>query len=50
MRNQVQTGPHSPGEFRVRGVVRNLDVWYDAFGVKEGEDLYLPPEKRVKIW
>lgn len=50
LRNQVQTGPHSPGEFRVRGVVRNLDVWYDAFGVKEGEDLYLPPEKRVKIW
>jgi predicted metalloendopeptidase len=30
--------------------VRNIDDWYDAFGVKPGDALYLPPEKRVKVW
>lgn len=50
LRNQVLTDPHSPAKYRVNGVVRNLDAWYDAFGVKEGDSLYLPPEKRVKIW
>jgi putative endopeptidase len=50
LRNQIMSDPHSPGEFRVNGVVRNIDAWYDAFGVKEGDKLYLPPEKRVKIW
>ncbi|MCK6550147.1 M13 family metallopeptidase [Myxococcota bacterium] len=50
MRNQVMTGPHSPPEFRVNGVVRNMDAWYEAFGVKEGDKLYLAPDKRVKIW
>jgi predicted metalloendopeptidase len=44
------TGPHSPAEFRVNGVVRNLDAWYEAFGVKPGDKLYLPPEERVRIW
>jgi putative endopeptidase len=50
LRNQIMTGPHSPAEFRVNGVVRNLDAWYEAFGVKPGDKLYLPPEKRVRIW
>jgi putative endopeptidase len=50
MRRQVQVGPHSPGEFRVNGVVRNLDAWYAAFDVKPGDKLYLPPEERVRIW
>jgi putative endopeptidase len=50
LRNQIMSDPHSPGEQRVNGVVRNIDAWYDAFGVKEGDKLYLPPEKRVKIW
>jgi putative endopeptidase len=30
--------------------VRNIDAWYPAFGVKEGQKLYLAPDKRVKIW
>jgi predicted metalloendopeptidase len=30
--------------------VRNLDAWYDAFGVNEGDKLYLDPDKRVQIW
>jgi putative endopeptidase len=50
LRNQVMTDPHSPGEFRVNGVVRNVDAWYAAFGVKPGDKLYLPPEQRAKIW
>lgn len=50
LRNQVMTDPHSPAMYRVNGVVRNHDAWYTAFDIKEGDPLYLPPEKRVKIW
>ena len=42
--------PHSPDEFRVNGVVRNIDEFYDAFDVPEGSKLYLAPEDRVRIW
>ncbi|MEJ0022037.1 MAG: M13 family metallopeptidase [Alphaproteobacteria bacterium] len=50
LRNQILSDPHSPSEYRVNGVVRNIDAWYDAFGVKPGDKLYLAPDKRVKIW
>jgi predicted metalloendopeptidase len=50
MINQVKVGPHSPPRYRINGPVRNLDEWYTAFGVKEGDALYLPPEQRVRIW
>jgi putative endopeptidase len=50
MRVQVTSDPHSPPQFRVNGVVRNMDAWYDAFDVKPGDKLYLPPEQRVHIW
>lgn len=50
LRAQLATGPHSPGMYRVNGVVRNLDAWYEAFGVTEEHELYLPPEERVRIW
>jgi endothelin-converting enzyme/putative endopeptidase len=46
----VLTDPHSPGKYRANGVVRNLDAWYTAFNVKPGDELYLPPEQRVRIW
>ena len=49
-RQLVLSDPHSPGQFRTNGVVRNVDAWYAAFGVKEGDALYLPPDKRAKIW
>lgn len=49
-RQRLQTDPHSPEEFRVNGVVRNLDAWYEAFGVTPDDDLYLAPEDRVTIW
>ena len=50
LRNQVMTDPHSPAPFRVNGVVRNVDAWYTAFGVKPGDKLYLAPGDRVHIW
>lgn len=50
LRNRLKTDPHSPGEYRANGIVRNFDPWYEAFGVTEEDALYLPPEKRVKIW
>ena len=50
VRQQVLTDPHSPGQYRANGVVRNIDAWYDAFSVKEGDKMYLPPDKRVHIW
>jgi endothelin-converting enzyme/putative endopeptidase len=50
LRQQVLTDPHSPPEFRVNGVVRNVDAWYRAFNIRPGDRLYLPPEQRVHIW
>lgn len=49
-RARLVSDPHSPPRYRINGVVRNLDAWYDAFGVSEDNDLYLPPEQRVRIW
>jgi endothelin-converting enzyme/putative endopeptidase len=49
-RRRVVGDVHSAGEFRTNGIVRNIDAWYEAFGVKPGDKLYLPPERRVKIW
>ena len=47
---RLTSDPHSPAEFRVNGVVRNFDAWYEAFDVQPEDDLYLPPEARVTIW
>ncbi|MFA9201017.1 MAG: M13 family metallopeptidase, partial [Cypionkella sp.] len=50
MRQRLVTGPHSPEQYRVNGVVRQMDAWYKAFGVTPDDALYLPPEQRVRIW
>ncbi|MBN8528978.1 MAG: peptidase M13 [Caulobacterales bacterium] len=50
LKQQVATDPHSPARFRVIGPLRNVDAWYDAFGVQPGTTYYLPPEERVRIW
>jgi putative endopeptidase len=42
--------PHSPPHFRVNGTVRNNPAWYDAFGIKPGDPMYLAPTDRVHIW
>ncbi|MBQ5949745.1 M13 family metallopeptidase [Massilia sp. ST3] len=48
--NQVKTDPHSPGQFRANGTVMNMPGFYEAFGVKEGDKMYLAPKDRVTIW
>jgi putative endopeptidase len=47
---QIKSDPHSPDEFRVNGTVRNHPAFYATFGVKPGDAMYLPPDKRVSIW
>ena len=49
-RAQLLSDEHSPARYRVNGVVRNFDPWYKAFNVQPGDKLYLPPERRVRIW
>lgn len=49
LRSQVLSDSHAPAHFRA-ATVRNADAWYAAFDVKPGETLYLPPDKRVRIW
>ena len=49
-RQLLVVDPHSPPKYRINGVVRNFDEWYAAFNVQPGDKLYLPPEKRVRIW
>lgn len=50
LRVQINTDPHSPRQYRINGVVRNIPEFYEAFGIAETDDLYLAPEDRVKIW
>ncbi len=50
LKNQIANDRHAPAQFRVNGVVRNMDAWYDAFGVTPGDALWLAPEDRVQIW
>jgi putative endopeptidase len=50
IKRQVVSDPHSPRVFRVNGVVRNIDAWYEAFGVKPGDKYYVAPADRVRIW
>lgn len=50
MLKRLVDDPHSPSEFRVNGIVRNMDAWYEAFGIKPSSKLFLPPDQRVRIW
>jgi endothelin-converting enzyme/putative endopeptidase len=50
VRQQLLSDPHSPDKYRVNGIVRNFGPWYQAFAVKPGDALYLPPEQRVSVW
>jgi putative endopeptidase len=49
-RRQLAADPHSPSQYRVNGVARNVDPWYAAFAVQPGDKLYLAPDQRVRIW
>lgn len=50
LETQIKTDPHSPGIYRAVQPLKNIDVFYEAFGIKEGDKMYLAPEKRVRIW
>ena len=50
LRTQIKTDPHSPGEIRATQPLKNIDAFYEAFDIKEGDPMYLAPEKRVRIW
>ncbi|TXE12766.1 M13 family metallopeptidase [Seonamhaeicola algicola] len=50
LKNQIKTDPHSPGMTRAVQPLLNVDAFYDAFDIKEGDKLYIKPENRVKIW
>ena len=50
LRQRLATDPHSPAEFRCNGPLSNFPAFYEQFGVKPGDKLYLAPEQRVSIW
>jgi putative endopeptidase len=50
LRTQIKTDPHSPGIQRAIQPLKNVDAFYKAFDIKEGDKMYLAPEKRVRIW
>lgn len=50
LKNQVKTDPHSPGMYRAYVPLTNLDTFFQAFDIKEGDGMYVAPEKRVIIW
>ncbi|SHI37185.1 M13 family metallopeptidase [Flavobacterium terrae] len=50
IKNQVKTDPHSPGMYRAYVPLQNVESFYQAFDIKEGDKLYVKPEERVKIW
>lgn len=50
IRHIVANSYYVPAPYRVNGVVRNLDAWYETFEVGPGESLYLSPEERVRLW
>jgi len=50
IKNQVKTDPHAPGMYRAYVPLQNVESWYQAFDIKPGDQLYIAPENRVKIW
>ncbi len=50
LRTQIKTDPHSPGLNRAIQPLKNIDAFYEAFDIKEGDKMWLAPEKRVRIW
>ena len=49
-RQLIVSNPHAPAKYRVNGVVRNMDAWYEAFNVNPSDQLFLAPENRARIW
>ena len=50
IRQQTKSDPHSLGRWRVNGALPHIDMWYDAFGVKEGDKMFVPKSERLSLW
>ena len=50
IRNRTKSDPHSLSRWRVNGALPHIDAWYDAFGVKAGDKMYIPKEERLPLW
>ena len=50
IRNRTKSDPHALGRWRVNGALPHIDMWYDAFGVKPGDKMYIPKEQRLPLW
>ncbi|MBQ9655003.1 MAG: M13 family metallopeptidase [Prevotella sp.] len=50
IRNRTKSDPHSLGRWRVNGALPHIDMWYDAFGVKEGDKMFIPKAERLSLW
>ncbi|MCR5269641.1 MAG: M13 family metallopeptidase [Prevotella sp.] len=50
IRNRTKNDPHSLGKWRVNGALKHIDAWYEAFGVKPGDAMYIPKEQRLQLW
>jgi putative endopeptidase len=50
IRNRTKSDPHSLGRWRVNGALPHIDAWYDAFGVKEGDKMFVPKAQRLPLW
>lgn len=50
IRNRVKNDPHALGEWRVNGALPHIDAWYEAFGVKEGDKMFIPKAQRLELW
>ncbi|MEP6711193.1 MAG: M13-type metalloendopeptidase, partial [Ferruginibacter sp.] len=47
---RILTDSHSPGMYRANGPLMNIDAFYTTFGVKEGDKMYVAPDKRIRVW
>ncbi len=50
LRQLNMTDPHSAGRWRVNGALPHIEAWYEAFGIKKKDPLYLPKDKRLNVW
>ena len=50
IRNRTKSDPHSLGEWRVNGALPHIDMWYDAFGVKPTDKMFIPKNERLELW
>jgi len=50
IRNRTKSDPHALGRWRVNGALPHIDAWYDAFGIKAGDKMFIPKEQRLQLW